>query len=199
MTASPEWLDAHLGPVEAIAIALPDHPATAAWDALLSAVDAHQLRVLDVEFVRRTDTGIERIPASSVGAPADFDGASSELLDVALVTLGEAREAAGESASVLSPALPAGQIRLLQALAETGTPLVVLVFAARPLALGPVPALARALVYAWHGGHGGPEGVADILFGDAEPSGRLPVTLPLAPGAVPLSHAIEPTGRPFRG
>lgn len=119
--------------------------------------------------------------------------------DVAIVTVGEAREAAGESASILAPVLPEGQIRLLKALAETGTPLVVLVFAARPLALGPVPALADALVYAWHGGHGGPEGVADILFGDAEPAGRLPVTLPSAPGEVPLSHATEPTGRPFRG
>ncbi|WP_298135100.1 hypothetical protein [Micropruina sp.] len=101
MTASPEWLDAHLGPVEAIAIALPDHPATAAWDALLSAVDAHQLRVLDVEFVRRTDTGIERIPASSVGAPADFDGASSELLDVADLDAVTSDLAAGETAAVL--------------------------------------------------------------------------------------------------
>ncbi len=119
--------------------------------------------------------------------------------DVAIVALGEAREAAGESSSVLAPVLPGPQIRLLRALAETGTPLVVLVFAARPLALGPVPDLADALVYCWHGGHGGPEGVADILFGDAEPSGRLPVTLPAHPGEVPLSYAAEPTGRPFRG
>jgi beta-glucosidase len=119
--------------------------------------------------------------------------------DVAIVALGEAREAAGESASVLAPVLPEPQIRLLRALAGTGTPLVVLVFAARPLALGPVPDLAGALVYCWHGGHGGPEGVADILFGDTEPSGRLPVTLPAHPGEVPLSYATEPTGRPFRG
>lgn len=119
--------------------------------------------------------------------------------DVAILALGEAREAAGESSSVLAPVLPGPQIRLLRALAETGTPLVVLVFAARPLALGPVPDLADALVYCWHGGHGGPEGVADILFGDAEPSGRLPVTLPAHPGEVPLSYAAEPTGRPFRG
>ena len=54
----------HLGPVEAIAIALPDIPAAAAWQALLHAVDAHQLRVLDVEFVRRTDADVERVPAS---------------------------------------------------------------------------------------------------------------------------------------
>ncbi len=101
MTASSEWLDAHLGPVEAVAIALPDSPATTAWNALLSAVDAHQLRVLDVEFVRRTDDGIERVPASSVGAPADFDGASSELLDVADLVAVTAEVTPGEIAAVL--------------------------------------------------------------------------------------------------
>ncbi len=101
MTASPEWLEAHLGPVEAIAIALPDNPAAAAWQALLHAVDAHQLRVLDIEFVRRTDAGVERVPASSVGAPADFDGASSELLDVADLDAVTADLADGEAAAVL--------------------------------------------------------------------------------------------------
>lgn len=101
MTASPEWLEAHLGPVEAIALALPSSPATAAWDALLSAVDAHQLRVLDVEFVRRTDAGVERVAASSVGAPADFDGASSELLDVADLDAVTADLEVGGAAAVL--------------------------------------------------------------------------------------------------
>jgi beta-glucosidase len=119
--------------------------------------------------------------------------------DVAVVAIGEAKEHAGESSSRLSPDIPAPQRRLVTALAATGVPLVVVVFAGRPLALGAIPGEAAALVYAWHGGVGGPEGVADLLFGDAEPSGRLAVSLPVHPGEVPLQYGAEPTGRPYPG
>jgi beta-glucosidase len=119
--------------------------------------------------------------------------------DVAVVAIGEAKEHAGESSARIAPDIPAPQRRLVDALAETGTPLVVVVFAGRPLALGRIPQQAAALIYAWHGGIGGPEGVCDLIFGDAEPAGRLAVTLPVHPGEVPLHHAAEPTGRPFPG
>ena len=89
--------------------------------------------------------------------------------------------------------------RLIAALAATGRPLVVVVFAGRPLALGAVAEQADALLYAWHGGIAGPEGVADLIFGRASPSARLAVSLPAHPGEVPLSYAAEPTGRPFPG
>ena len=58
---------------------------------------------------------------------------------------------------------------------------------------------ADAVLYAWHGGIAGPEGVADLLFGAASPSGRLAMTLPAHPGEVPLSYASDPTGRPYQG
>lgn len=119
--------------------------------------------------------------------------------DVVIVAVGEAKEHAGESSSRLSPDLPEPQQRLVEALAKTSTPLVIVVFAGRPLALGAVAQAADALVYAWHGGIAGPEGVVDLLFGVTEPSGRLAVTLPAHPGETPLSHADEPTGRPFPG
>lgn len=119
--------------------------------------------------------------------------------DVVIAAVGEAKEHAGESSSRLSPDLPAPQRRLIAALAATGRPLVVVVFAGRPLALGPIVGEADAVLYAWHGGIGGPEGVADILFGAASPAGRLAVTLPAHPGEVPLSYASDTTGRPFPG
>lgn len=119
--------------------------------------------------------------------------------DVIVATIGEAKEHAGESSSSLSPGVPAPHHRLIAALKATGKPLVVVVFAGRPLALGGLSETADALLYAWHGGTAGPEGVADILFGAADPSGRLCVTLPAHPGEVPLSHAEEATGRPSRG
>jgi beta-glucosidase len=137
--------------------------------------------------------------------PRDADALIAEAVqaaqaaDVAIVAIGEAKEHAGEAASRLSPNVPAPQRRLVAALAGTGTPLVIVVFAGRPLALGAVARQAAALVYAWHGGIAGPEGVADLLFGDVEPSGRLAATLPVHPGEVPVHYASEPTGRPFPG
>lgn len=119
--------------------------------------------------------------------------------DVIVATIGEAKEHAGESSSCLSPDLPAAHHRLIAALKEAGKPLVVVVFAGRPLALGGIGEAADALLYAWHGGVAGPEGVADILFGAAAPSGRLCVTLPAHPGEVPLGYGEETTGRPSRG
>jgi beta-glucosidase len=125
--------------------------------------------------------------------------AAARAADVAIVAVGEAKEHAGESASRLCPDLPGPQQKLVEALAGTSTPLVVVVFSGRPLALGGVTEVADALVYAWHGGIAGPEGVADLLFGVTEPSGRLAVTLPAHPCETPLSHAEEPTGRPGLG
>ncbi|MBS0565669.1 MAG: glycoside hydrolase family 3 C-terminal domain-containing protein, partial [Proteobacteria bacterium] len=119
--------------------------------------------------------------------------------DVIVAAVGEAKEHAGESSSCLSPSLPAPHHHLIAALKATGKPLVVVVFAGRPLALGAIAEAADALLYAWHGGIAGPEGVADILFGAAAPSGRLCVTLPAHPGEVPLSYAEETTGRPNPG
>ncbi|SMO65901.1 glycoside hydrolase family 3 N-terminal domain-containing protein [Paracoccus laeviglucosivorans] len=125
--------------------------------------------------------------------------AAAHAADVVIVAVGEAKEHAGESSSRLSPDLPAPQRRLIAALAETGKPMLVVVFAGRPIALGQVPAQANALLYAWHGGVAGPEGVADLIFGAAQPSGRLAMSLPAHPGEVPLSYACEPTGRPHPG
>ncbi len=125
--------------------------------------------------------------------------AAAATADVIIATVGEAKEHAGESSSRLAVDLPAPQRRLIAALAGTGKPLLVVVFAGRPLALGQVATQADALLYAWHGGVAGPEGVADLIFGAAEPSGRLAVTLPAHPGEVPLTYACDTTGRPFPG
>lgn len=119
--------------------------------------------------------------------------------DVIIAAVGEAKEHAGESSSRLSPDLPAAQARLIAALAQTGKPLLVVVFAGRPLAIGALAEQADALLYAWHGGVAGPEGVADLIYGAAEPAGRLAISLPGHPGEVPLTYAAEPTGRPFPG
>lgn len=119
--------------------------------------------------------------------------------DVVLVAVGEAKEHAGESSSVLAPELSRPQQKLVETLASLGKPLVVVIFAGRPLALGHLADLADSLVYAWHGGIAGAEGIADLLFGAVSFSGRLAATLPAHPGQVPLYSGAETTGRPFLG
>lgn len=102
MVAPPEWLEAHLGPVEAIALTL-SSSSPDGWDALLAAVDAHRLRVLDIEFVRLTASGIELLSAAEAAefAPAEFAGASSGLLDAADLDILSPDLAEGEVAAVL--------------------------------------------------------------------------------------------------
>lgn len=102
MVAPLEWLEAHLGPVEAIALSL-STSSTDGWDALLTAVDAHQLRVLDVEFVQLTASGVQLLSADEAAefAPAEFAGASSGLLDAGDLAVLAPDLAEGEAAAVL--------------------------------------------------------------------------------------------------
>ncbi len=119
--------------------------------------------------------------------------------DVVIAAVGEAKEHAGESSSRLVPDLPRPQRELLRAMSRTGKPLIVLVFAGRPLALGPEVNDADAVIYCWHGGLRGPDGVADLVFGRSNPTGRLAATLPAHPAQTPLHHSEEATGRPDPG
>jgi beta-glucosidase len=135
----------------------------------------------------------------SAEAMIDEALAVAQAADVTVVAIGEAKEQAGESSSVLVPVIPAPQVRLVEALAKAGVPMVVVIFAGRPLAIDPIADKAGAVLYAWHGGLAGPEGIADLLTGAVEPSGRLAVTLPFSPGEVPAFAATEPTGRPWPG
>lgn len=82
MVADPNWLDAHLGPLEVVAIVLPEAPADNAWQTLIAAVDAHLLRVLDLELVRVGASGVDLLDADALAGliPTELVGASSGLL-----------------------------------------------------------------------------------------------------------------------
>ncbi|PKR89638.1 beta-glucosidase BglX [Pleomorphomonas diazotrophica] len=119
--------------------------------------------------------------------------------DVAVVVVGEAREYSGESSSRTDLSIPEPQKKLLRALKATGKPLVVVVMTGRPLVLAEEALLADALLVAWFGGTEIGHGLADVLFGKTEPSGRLPATFPYCLGQVPITYAHRPTGRPTPG
>ncbi len=100
----------------------------------------------------------------------------------------------GESVDRSTLDLPGVQQRLVEAVAATGTPVVVVLIDGRPLALPWIAEHVPALLHAWLPGEEGGHAVADVLFGDADPGGRLPVSMPRRVGQVPVFHGHKPSG-----
>ncbi|MCR2807354.1 beta-glucosidase BglX [Paenibacillus soyae] len=119
--------------------------------------------------------------------------------DVVLLALGESLEMSGESRSRTSLDLPGAQRKLVEAVAATGKPVIAVLLSGRPLALPWLEEYAAAIVQAWHLGVQSGCAIADVLFGDYNPSGRLPVTFPHNVGQVPIYYYRKKTGRPPAG
>jgi beta-glucosidase len=117
--------------------------------------------------------------------------------EVTIALVGEHPRRSGEANSVSDIGLPAGQLDELRQLARLGKPLVAVVYTGRPLELGDVMDLADAVVVVWHPGIEAGNALADIVFGDVSPHGRLPMTFPLTTGHIPTSTHQRPTGRPI--
>jgi beta-glucosidase len=122
--------------------------------------------------------------------------AAAEKSDVIVLAIGETWDMSGEAKSRTDISLPGQQERLFAALKATGKPLVVVMLAGRPLVFNTIADQADAIVYAWFPGSEGGNAVANVLFGDYNPSGKLPVTFPRSVGQIPLSYAQYQTGRP---
>lgn len=125
--------------------------------------------------------------------------AEAKKADVVIMALGEPLDWSGEDGSRSTLDLPGLQMDLLNAVAATGKPIVVVLFNGRPLALPGVFANASAVLEAWYPGIQGGNGVADLLFGDADPSGHLTTTFPYSVGQVPMYYDHANTGRPGFG
>jgi beta-glucosidase len=108
--------------------------------------------------------------------------------DVALIVLGEIDLMSGEAASRASLKLLSGQEELLEAVAATGKPVVLVLVNGRPLDISWASEHVPAILEAWYPGSQGGNGIADILFGDASPAGHLPVTWPRSSGQEPLYY-----------
>lgn len=119
--------------------------------------------------------------------------------DAVVLVLGEPSCLSGESHSRTELNLPGVQQQLLEAVAAAaGKPVVLVVMAGRPLVLSNVVDKVGAILWAWHPGTMGGPGIADLLFGDAAPSAKLPVSFPCCLGQVPVYYACLNTGRPPR-
>lgn len=139
----------------------------------------------------------------------DIDGDSSagfataleaaEQADVVVMALGESSAMSGEGGSRAHLDLPGNQQQLLERVVATGKPVVLLVFSGRPLVLDWAARHVPAIMETWFPGVQAGPAVANVLFGDVAPSGKLPMSFPRAVGQEPLYYNPFPTGRPPAG
>jgi beta-glucosidase len=122
---------------------------------------------------------------------------AAQAANVTVVVVGEPAAYSGEASSRSDISLPGQQTALIQAIAATGKPYVVVLMNGRPLTLGWVADNAPALLEAWFPGTEGGNSVADVLFGKVDPGGKLPMTFPRDVGQIPMSYNELPTGRPY--
>ncbi len=121
---------------------------------------------------------------------------AAQAADAVIVVVGERETMSGEAASRAYLDLPGRQEELVRKLAGTGRRLIVVVMSGRPLTLASVAEQCDALLQAWFLGSQSGNAIADIVFGDANPSGKLPVTFPRTLGQVPIYYNHKSTGRP---
>ncbi len=122
--------------------------------------------------------------------------AAAQKADVVIAVVGEDASMSGEAASRARFGLPGMQEELLRALKGTNKPIVAVLLAGRPLEIPWAADNIPAILMAWHGGTQAGAAIADVLFGDYSPSGRLPVSWPRSAGQLPLYYNFKNTGRP---
>lgn len=116
--------------------------------------------------------------------------------DVVILAVGEAAEMSGEAAVRSSLDLPGRQMDLVRAVHDSGKPYVVVLMNGRPLTINWIAENSPAILETWFAGTQAGNAIADVLFGDVTPGGKLPVTFPRAVGQVPIYYNHKNTGRP---
>lgn len=151
----------------------------------------NNLRILYAEGTAYSrDQRTEGIPAAV---------AAARQADVVLAFVGEEAILSGEAHSLADLNLQGAQSELIAAVAGTGTPVVTIVMAGRPLTIERDAEVSKAVLYNFHPGTMGGPAIADLLFGKAVPSGKLPVSFPRMTGQIPVYYNHNNTGRPYQG
>jgi len=164
---------------------------------LLSGEDANVLKRMNFNEPVAAD---QHLPVPDDAKTIAVAVETAEQADVTILALGEpANWMEGEAGSRVHLGLTGAQVRLEQAVAATGKPVILVVLAGRPLELKWEAAHVPAILEAWSPGVEAGHAVADVVFGDVNPSGKLPASFPRAVGQEPLYYAQLPTGRPAHG
>ena len=148
-------------------------------------VDAHwpESEIMEYPLTPDEQTEIDRAAANARQA------------DVAVVVLGGGQRACGENKSRTSLELPGHQLKLLQAVQATGKPVILILINGRPLSVNWADKFVPAILEAWYPGSKGGTAVADILFGDYNPGGKLTVTFPKTVGQIPFNFPYKPASQ----
>jgi beta-glucosidase len=143
--------------------------------------------------------GTEAARLATTPVPAEaFDEAvrAAREADFTIIAVGETAEMSGEAASRTDLNLPGRQLELIQAVHRTGKPYAVVLMNGRPLTLNWLEVNSPAVLETWFAGTQAGHAIADVLFGDTNPGGKLPVSFPRAVGQLPLYYNHKNTGRP---
>ena len=135
----------------------------------------------------------ERSPETLLNEALEVAKAS----DVVVAVVGEASEMSGEAASRSDISIPDSQKKLIQALVKTGKPVVLILMSGRPLTIEEEYELPVSILQVWHPGVEAGNAIADVVFGDYNPSGKLTATWPRNVGQIPIYHSMKNTGRPI--
>jgi beta-glucosidase len=132
----------------------------------------------------------------------DTDGfanalAAARKADFVVLAIGESQDMSGEASSRTDISLPGVQMELARRVISLRKPVAVVLFNGRPLTIVELDSIAPAILEAWYGGTQAGNAMADILFGDVNPSGKLTMTFPRSVGQIPIFYNYKNTGRPF--
>ena len=147
------------------------------------------------------DVDVRHVPAMETSRSRSTDGFDAAVeaaaaADVAVLFLGEESILSGEAHSRADISLPGAQAELVRRVRATGKPVVAVIQAGRPLTLTNIVDEVDAILFAWHPGTMGGPAIADLLFGIASPSGKLPATFPKMVGQIPIYYNQKNTGKP---
>ena len=147
----------------------------------------------------QTEVRFEKGCELACDSDKDFDKAvdAAKDSDFTIIVVGETRDMSGEAASRSNIGLPGKQLDLVKAIHSTGKQYAIVLKNGRPLTINWIAENSPAILETWHSGNMGGAAVADVLFGDANPGGKLPVTFPRSVGQIPLYYNYMPTGRPL--
>jgi beta-glucosidase-like glycosyl hydrolase len=179
---------------------LPRHPGLGLGVDAPSVIDALRAELPDAEIVHERGCNVRDGDRSGFAAAAD----AARVADLCIAVVGDlaglfGHGTSGEGCDAEDLRLPGVQADLLSALADTGTPVVVVVVSGRPYALGDVHATAAGLVQAFMPGEEGGAAICGVLSGRIQPGGKLPVQIPRRPGGQPSMYLQPPLGGDSQG